>query len=102
MNKWGLPSAALPARHREPPRPPSAAPQAMPGGLRRGGRVKGWPSRQGGMASPLSAPLCGTYESLRLVQNSGINQLKSQHFRSVLVFPLLCAGCRHKRVDEKI
>jgi len=23
------------ARHREPPRPPSAAPQAMPGGLRR-------------------------------------------------------------------
>ncbi|MGD8670693.1 MAG: hypothetical protein PVF31_11440, partial [Desulfobacterales bacterium] len=27
------------ARHREPPRPPSAAPQAMPGGLRRGGRV---------------------------------------------------------------
>ncbi len=55
MNKWGLPSAALPARHREPPRPPSAAPQAMPGGLRRGGRVKGWPSRQGGMASPLNA-----------------------------------------------
>ncbi len=28
------------ARHREPPRPPSAAPQAMPGGLRRGGGVR--------------------------------------------------------------
>jgi len=26
------------ARHRQPPHPPSAAPQAMPGGLRRGRR----------------------------------------------------------------